>query len=528
MAKSSITLGSIIHWKNQWVSGTVYKQLAVVFHNGSAYLCTTAGTQTEPSFTYDPNTGTYTVSEGWALLAVGVGTETVTGKADIADLLNGVIVPALAANLESWAERDSLSVQDTFAALVRTSAGDTSIQSDVAAKLVSIAAKTNFSAAAFKTSGFNLLHGATAVGAGYYFIVPALPFGTFGTATNPNGLLFTDNNGNNLKPTVRFKALSAGAPTSVNDGVVCEYTDSNGYRFYNPAEAGYIIVSGITLANTCAHIGWSRRYDEFVSPTAAADAGDSVALTSIINAVHSFGKLCVVGSVADRIDFGASSATWHRRIDRVQPTWNTSQNEDGSYLHTATIAAMKSGGVAECGSLVLHVDGTSVSYTDSSASATSDYVYFELATEATGTVSIDSSVDIEDWGIEYLQGADGEAYVTVQYAQSYPDSVAAFIGGGFNVLSSAVAQLIATLFARIEALEDKVKNGFGKLIVEDLEVRHAIDDFSTEGNGNLSGEGAPAVIPDKVGQRYFDKTNSVWYTATGNSAVSNWKLDTNA
>ena len=58
MAKSSITLGSIIHWKNQWVSGTVYKQLAVVFHNGSAYLCTTAGTQTEPSFTYDPNTGT--------------------------------------------------------------------------------------------------------------------------------------------------------------------------------------------------------------------------------------------------------------------------------------------------------------------------------------------------------------------------------------------------------------------------------------------------------------------------------------
>jgi len=309
MATSTIKLAPFIHWKGQWVSGTTYKLLAVVINNGSAFLCTTAGTDTEPTVTYDVTNDAYVTTAGWAILAVGVGNDVVAGKASIADLLSGAIVPALAENLQGWAERASLSVQDTFTDVVRTTAGDTSVQSDEAAKLVSIAAKTSFSATAFKTSGFNLLHDATAVGTGYYFLVPALPFGVFGQSIKPNGLLFTDSDGNNLTPTVRFKALSAGVPTSVNDGNICEYTDSNGYRFYNTSAAGYIIVSDITLADTCAHIGWSRRYDDFVSPTASADAGGSIALTSIISAVHSFGKLCVVGAVADRIDFGATAAT---------------------------------------------------------------------------------------------------------------------------------------------------------------------------------------------------------------------------
>ena len=521
-------LAPFIHWKGQWVSGTTYKLLAVVINNGSAFLCTTAGTTTEPSYTYDVTTNTYTASSGWALLAVGVGSEVVSGKANVADLLSGALVPALAANIQSWAERASLAVLNTFTDVIRTAAGSESILSDTPAKLVSIAAKSNFSATAFKTTGFNLLHDAVAVGAGYYFFVPALPFGTFGTASEPNGLLFTDSSGNNLTPTVRFKKLSDGVPTSVNDGVVCNYTDSNGYRFYNPTEAGYIIVSGITFASTCAHVGWSRRYDEFVSPTASADTGSSIALTSIINAVHNFGKLLVVGSVADRIDFGASAATWHRKCDRVAPTWVNTQNEDGSYLHTATISTMKSDGAAECSGVSLFVDGTTISYTDNNAEATSEYVYFELATEVTGTVSISSSFAVEDWGLEYLAGADGEAYVTAQYAQSFPDSIAALISGGIDELSSTIAALLAILFNRVEAIEEKIENGFGKLIVEDLEVRHAFDDFSTEGNTNLSSAGAPEVIPDKVGQRHFDSTNKVFRTATGNGAVSDWKIDTNA
>ncbi len=454
--------------------------------------------------------------------------DAIAAKASIADLVNGVIIPALAKNLSSWESRSALSVESSFSDAVRTTAGEESIDSSKAAKIVSIAAKTNFAASAFRSSGFNLLHNATAVGSGYYFIVPALPFGTFGTATEPNGLLFTDSDGNNLQPTVRFKKLSEGVPTSVSDGSACAYTDSNNYRFYNPTEAGYIIVSGITFANTCAHIAWSMRYDEFISPTDSDDAGSVVSLTSIIAAVHSYGLLLAVGAVSDRIDFGTSVATWHRKCDRIAPTWVNTQNEDGSYTHSATISAMKAGGAASCDSATLTVEDNVVSYTDNNADATTDYVYYELATEVTGNVSIAPNVDVEDWGVEYLVGASGSAYITMQYAQGYPDSVAALVAGGLLQSMEVIAQTLNSIDKRIAAIEDKIQNGFGKIIVEDLEVRHAVDDYSTEGNGNLSGAGAPAVIPARRGQRYFDTTNSVWYTATGNSAVSNWKQDSNA
>lgn len=444
-------------------------------------------------------------------------------------LENGTVIPALAVNLQSWDERSSLSVQETFTNAVRTAAGDQSILSGESAALVSIAAKNpQFSASAFRASGFNLLHNATAVGTGYYFPVPALPFGTYGTATKPNGLLFTDNNGGNLTPTVRFKARSAGVPTTINDGDACPYTDSNGKRFYNPTGEGYIIVSGITYANTCAHVAWSRRYDEFISPTQASDAGSSISLTSLIAAVHSYGQLLSVGGSNDRIDFTATKAIWHRRCERTQPTWATTQNEDGTYTHTATIATMKPDGAATLDGSALSVNGTVVSYSDSSSSASSSYVYFELATEATGNVTISPSFTIEDWGLEYLEGAVGEAYITAKYAQGYPDSLAALVAGGLDVFSGAIAHLIASLEGRIASLEKQLSEGIGRLIVEKLEVRSRLDDYSTEGNANAHGAGAPNFIPVKIGQRYFDDTNKVWYTSTGVTSASQWKLDTNA
>lgn len=535
-ASSQIILGPVPHFKNEWDSEATYKKGAIVYHNGSSYVALTANPGTEPSYTYDPNTQEYTVSSGWGLLAVGAGADVVAGKASIADLLSGAIVPALAENLESWAERDSLSVQDTFSDLVRTSAGSTSILSGENAKLVSIAPKSNeFSASAFKASGFNLLHGATAVGAGYYILVPGLPFGTFGTATQPNGILFTDNNGNNLTPTVRFKSLASGVPTSVNDGSVCEYTESNGYRFYNTPGAGYLIITGITLANTCAHVAWSRRYDEFISPTAAADAGSSIALTSIIAAVHSFGKLLRVGNATDLIVFGPSAATWYRRTDRVQPNWTTEENEDGTYTHTATIAALKSGGAVRCGDITLNVDGNTVSYTDSSSTATGDYVYIELAVEATGTVSVTPTFAVEDWGLEYLVEAEGEAFVTSQYAQSYPDSVAALISGVLDEKLRVLAEASVQLDARLKALEvskDRLANATAQSV-------DAAEFTSLLYPRVLFGAGVPAAatVPDNLpeglpwdgipafkGQLYINTTaaSGGLYYAKGVSAVSDW------
>ena len=369
----------------------------------------------------------------------------------------GTIVPKVAGNLENWEDRDELSVDSEWSDIVRTTAGDESINSEAGATLVSIVPNSDFFASALKATGFNLLRNATALSTGYYFLVPKLPWGSYGTANEPNGVLFTDAGGNNLTPTVRFKKLSDGVPTSLSDGSVCTYTDSHGYRFFTTSEAGYIIVSGITLNQTCAHIGWSRRYDDYVAVDAAGDAGSTIALASIIHACHDYDLLLVVtrGSrvVKDSIEFGATKATWKRNADRVKPTWTNEETEVGSgtYIHTATIAGMKAGGIAECGDIELTINANTISYQDNNADATTDWVKYELATPATGQVTISPSLTVEDWGLEMLVGATGEAVVTTQYAQGYPDAVANMVNGG-------VQRRVGSLEAQIEALEQVVAN----------------------------------------------------------------------
>lgn len=520
MTRARIALGPVPHFKNNWVQGMSVKKEGEVFHNGSTYRATEDDPSTEPSFTYNPETGEYTCSEGWALVSVGVG------QTFLDNLLAGLVIPKLAENLNSWGG-NAVPVQEVFSDPVRTTAGDTSVVSSDGARLLSIVPKADFYASALKATGFNLLHDAVSVGAGYYFFVPALPFGSFGTAVKPNGLLFTNNEHENLKPTVYFKPLSSGVPESATDGTACPHTDSNGYRFYNPAQAGFIIVSDITLANTCAHVAWSGRYDEFVSPNAAGDAGSSITLSTIIHALHSYDRMLVIGNKADRITFDGTKAYWTRVIDRVAPQWATTNNGDGTYTHTATISAMLPGGAVECGSLNLSVSETAVSYTDDQENATSDYVKYELATQATGNVNISNALTIEDWGLEMLQSVVGSAYVYIQYSQGIPDSLRALMAGGLGQITAAIAQLLVNLDNRIGAIEDKIASGFSKLITDDLEVRHAVDDFSTDGNANRQSAGAPDFVPIRIGERVFDKTNKVWYTATA-LTVEGWKLDTNA
>ena len=357
----------------------------------------------------------------------------------------GTITPALAENLANWNERDDLAIEDTFTDVVRTAGGSASINSEAGAQLVSITPTTDFSASALVTTGFNLLRGATAVGSAWYFLVPALPFGSY----------------NALTPTVRFKALSAGVPTSASQGTACAYTDSHGLRFFTTSEPGYLIVSEINRATACAHIGWSRRYNEYIAVDNVNDAGDTVPLTDIIAAVHDFGLLLTAtrggDTVADSISFASSTATWHRRVQRVKPEWTTTANESEgetvSYTHTATIADMKAGGIAECGDIALEVNANTISYTDQNEDATTDYVKYELATAASGTAAVSSHLAIEDWGLEVLTEATGSAEVTMQYAQGYPDAVANLVNGGYQ-------RRTEELEAQIEALK-KIVEGIG-------------------------------------------------------------------
>jgi len=349
-----------------------------------------------------------------------------------AGLLSGDIVAKLSENLESWAG-ESVSANYEQTAAVDTTGGTVSIDSSVDAELESVVPTTDFFASQLISTGFNQLRHAVAVGNGWYFEVPHLVATqqSIGTALENNGVLFTNSNHANLTPTVYFKPFGSGVPTSVTDGTPATYTDKDGRRHYTTSGEGYLIVSGIDRASVCAHLGWSRRYDEYISVADANDAGSVVDMAAGIHALHDYDKMLVIGAVADRIEKASNTTIrWTRRLDRVQPTWtNTPVEEEGvatgQYLHEAVISAMKADGAAtfETIDVGLSVSGTTVSYTDGNAEGVTDYVKYELAAEATGTAAVGSAFKCEDWGLVVLRGATGTAQVRIAYGQNVPDNL---------------------------------------------------------------------------------------------------------
>lgn len=471
-------------------------------------------------------------------------------------LLSGSIVPRLAEDLVSW-DDESLMTDDTQTVSVATTGGDLSIKSSVPAQLTEIAARTDFSASALVATGFNLLRLrsaagiATAIGGGFYFPVPALPFGRVNTAEQPNGILFTGTDGANLRPTVYFKRMSAGVPTGVTDGMVCDHTDASTggkeYRFYTTEEPGYMIVSGITWAETCAHVGWSKRYDEFIAPDDPSDAGHALSLAPVISAMHPYEKMLAVGGSADRITrVSATQVRWETECDKVKPTWTTTLQEDGeTYLHTATIPGMKADGAArfETLSQQLTVSGTTVSYTDGSESAPTDFVEYEKAASASGVASLDTSLDVEDWGLIALLDASGEAYTTIAYAQGIPDNVRALVSARLSGQMGIVAQAFAELYGEVSSLKEALQGGGG---IHRLSAP-SFDSGEYRSNGIpmvVEGAGAPSSsvvpkdwerlcpgvvwtgIPLTPGMMYLDNAGNKWYKAkmTLTGAVADWVL----
>ncbi len=338
----------------------------------------------------------------------------------------------LAENIESW-NQNTQSSEYVHTSAVDTAGGEISIDSSVASQLMSVKATSDFYAQQLVCTGFNLLRHAVAVGDGWYIEVPHLVAtqASIGTALENNGVLFTNAQGQNMTPTVYFKALANGVPSGVTDGAAATYTDKNGRRHYTTSGPGYLIVSGIDRAATCAHMGWSGKYDTYVSVTDADDAGTVVDAATIIHAIHDNNKMLVVGPVADNFKrVNDTTIQWCRPVDLVQPTWqNTAVEEEGvatgQYLHTAEISNMKAGGYASFLDNVqnLSVEGNTVSYTDSNATAITDYVKFELDAEVTGTMSVSSLLNVNDWGLVILRGATGAAEVSIAYTQNIPDNL---------------------------------------------------------------------------------------------------------
>lgn len=365
-------------------------------------------------------------------------------QADVEGMKDGSLPPAVADNLSSW-EDDNLPVDNDFDDTIRTTAGDDPVNSDDGGVLLSIKAKTDFKCTGLLATAENQLRlksnggGAVAVGTGWYFPVPKLTYGAFGTANQNNGLILVAADGTNIQnATVYFKALANGVPTSVTDGVAAtsQNVTYNGktYKVYTTNGPGYLIVSGITYANTCARIAWEDWYDKFVSPTAQDDNGGSINLAALFSAApNGTGKFIVCGLSATHAE-RISASQWRitEPVGRIaSPEWtNTAdeveEGETQTYTHTLAITGIADNGTAiiEGSAQALSVDGSTVSYQDTNATAISGAVRYELATPTTATVSLNSAYTLNDVGVEMKEGAEGEAEFICQYSQNIADSLA--------------------------------------------------------------------------------------------------------
>ena len=360
------------------------------------------------------------------------------------NLENGDVVPALAGNLEAW-EDNNVPVENNFDTTVRTTAGDDPINSDDGGIVKSIIPITDFKCTGLLATAENQLRlksnggGAVAVGAGWYFPVPKLTLGTFGTTDENNGLLLVDNTGANIQnATVYFKALANGVPTSVTDGTqltpqTVTYGDKT-YKVYTTSGPGYIIVSGITYANTCARIAWEDWYDKFVSPTDPNDVGGSINLAPLFAAApNGTGKFLVCGNAytyGERI-----SATQWKITDPIgriaSPAWTDTpdeveEGETQTYTHTLIISDVAAGSTVmiEGSAQALSLNETTVSYTDTNATAITGAVRYEKAVAATATVNLASAYTLNDVGVEMKEGVEGTANFVCEYSQNIADSLA--------------------------------------------------------------------------------------------------------
>lgn len=456
-------------------------------------------------------------------------------------------VDILATTLQSWAEDIGLSVENTWDETIRTTAGEDPIETDLGGVLESIVAKTDFKCTKLRTTAYNQLRlasdggGAVVVGTGRYFPVPKLTLGQFGDASENNGLLLTDSDGNNItNATVYFKALANGVPNSVTDGVACSsQTVSYGgksYKVYTTPGPGYLIVSGVTFANVCAHIAWEDWYDKFVSPTDEDDVADSIDLSGLFSAApNGTGKFLVCGNAATRAErTDDTHMLITDPIGRVtSPSWINTLQEDGeTYLHELTISGMKSGGAAfiEGSEQVLSVSDTTVSYSDQNATAISGTVRYEKATAATATVTLSKTAyALNDCGVEMKEGAEGTAWLVCAYTQNVPDALSQIAKVKLDAISQVAGEALNQLYQENVGLKALVA-----AMMADDEYRKPLES-STAGapsasniptNWNEETMGVWNGCPRFKGQEYIDKASKKLYRClcTPTNSTADWTV----
>lgn len=133
-------------------------------------------------------------------------------------------------------------------------------------------------------------------------------------------------------------------------------------------------------------------------------------------------------------------------------------------------------------------------------------------------LAIQYSSDATSW---HTTWTSSDCYMRLSSDNGKTWSGAIMFVADVSPMEGATAVALAQLNARLKALEQRLGER-DTLIADRLIVRTSLENWG-DSNDCLIGEGAPTVVPDKVGQRYIDITNKKSYTATGSNYVSDWK-----
>ena len=401
--------------------------------------------------------------------------------------------------------------------------------------------KVPFNADAFVSTSMNLVKSDQYItidgSKAYYFIVKKGEWGSYGTTAKNNGYVIL-----NGTPTAVY--FSETKPTASSYGTACGKTTYNGTDHYTPSGDGWLVIKMSDDTVPACHLTWSSKFDT----VAGTFGNDTKAIAAAITSVHSWGLSGLHGaeySSFDEVNF--DTGLGYPRNDRVllpNLTWSmATETSEGSetttYVFTATISAMKSGGLYDTAYEGIEVSGNTLTIRSTSITSVEDlqtvlsgiYIYYEKSsfnTVAIANASTLKAITVNDMGLNYFTLNDElvsvPAYVTQAFYQGGKDQL-------FNaVLRLALVEEIAAqafndLQAKYASLDGKLSSGE---IIETLlpalnskwrRISEIVAFFKPRGNGSPITAG---IIPDYIGADYLDLTNKIHYESFGNSSANDW------
>ena len=406
--------------------------------------------------------------------------------------------PALVAG-DLVSPSDRVTVSEKF--LIRTTAGDESIDSNKDALLMQVIGGDGFKINALRWNGANALNPSewqSGMTSGYLtgkigtnnkvqssggrklciIRTPKCEAGEWGTSAKNNGWLLTDSDGNNLQAGTGIVYGVWHSPTLPATGTtvtaVTGHTfDGHSEVFYLPDE-GYMIVeiaASAELSDVSVHMAWSKDYDKFEAYSAPVELVLAVSpLTTVFDTETINGKTCLVLRGGSQINSGVhdwiiinedGGGSYERNIVHqllTNLTWTESQIE-GSHVEgematsgyrytaplptTGTYAAMTDGFMqSEIDGMILN--GTTLQF-DSATQITpatafsSKYADYQMANPVGGVHTIDPTGKTpNDMGTEEVIGGDeATGTIVISYMRGFKDSTRAMM----NEFKAAMAQL---------------------------------------------------------------------------------------